>query len=410
MDRPPTESSTMGIIDANMTFPDHRPAIDGGTVRVLLSPAEGSALRALEPRVEGYRLLMEQSLGETVIGDELVRDADIVLVEVNPADTAAISRLADLRARYPELPVIAVVADARLHSVRALMKLGVSDILEMPLSVPALASSIRDVDMTLASSRMSKERSGGAMISVIKSIGGVGATNVAAHLADTLARTPGLGGACLFDLDVQFGNVASYMGVPSSPSLSDLLSAGSRIDGDFLQSVATSLPDGLAVFPAPTQIGPLEAVDQDQLLNVLEAARRQYGAVVADMPSNWSNWTLSVVAQSTLVVLVVNLSIGSLRQGRRQLELLMSQGIRSDRIRVVANRVEKRLFHSIGLEDAARALGVPVDYTIQNDYPLVNGANDRGVLIHKANAKSKIAREFEQIGAAVAAALPAKVS
>ncbi len=400
----------MGIIDTYMTFPDQMLPDGGRAVRVLLRPDRLAALVAEQPQIPGCTLLTDQALPDHLIADALVRGVDILTVEVDTRDAPALTRLADLRARHPALPVIAAVEGADLHSVRALMKLGINDVVELPLFVPTLAASIRDIVLVPGASSAPKGNRG-ALISVIKSIGGVGATNVANQIGSALARAPGLDrGACLFDLDVQFGNVVTYLGLPSEPSLTELLGAGVRMDGDFFRSVVSTMDDGLAVVPAPDQIGPLEAIDADQLLSVLECARREYGALVVDMPSNWSNWTLSVVAQSDLIVLVVNLSIGSLRQGRRQLELLASQGIGPDRIRVVANRVEKKLFRSISLDDAARALGVPVSFSIQNDYPLVNGANDRGMLVHQVNPKARTARDFEQAGAEIAALVAAKVN
>ncbi len=259
--------------------------------------------------------------------------------------------------------------------------------------------------------RSSKGEQLAPMISVIKSIGGVGATNVATHLASLLSRGPALRAkTCIFDLDVQFGNVATYLGLQPELTLSDLLSAA-RARG-WRPAVLHSID--LAGRPGhlrpPTQIGPLEAIDPDQLLKVLSAARRNYGALIADMPSNWSNWTLSVVAQSSLVVLVINLSIASLRQGRRQLNLLLAEGIHQDRVEIVANRVEKRLFQSINLDDAARVLGLPIEYTIQNDYPLVNGANDRGLLVDQVNARSKVAKDYQQMAASIGALIGAGVN
>jgi pilus assembly protein CpaE len=115
------------------------------------------------------------------------------------------------------------------------------------------------------------------------------------------------------------------------------------------------------------------------------------------MPANWANWTLSVVAQSDLVILVVNLTIASLRQGTRQLHLLRSQGVDSAKIVVLVNRVEQRLFKTIDLEDAAKALGHPVKLSVHNDYASMSAANNQGVIVNELNRKSKVVRDFKAI-------------
>jgi pilus assembly protein CpaE len=59
--------------------------------------------------------------------------------------------------------------------------------------------------------------------------------------------------------------------------------------------------------------------------------------------------------------------------------------------------VEKRLFRTIGLEEAQEALGHPIAFTIANDFPLVNAALDQGVLIDDLKHKSKVSKDFRTI-------------
>jgi pilus assembly protein CpaE len=122
---------------------------------------------------------------------------------------------------------------------------------------------------------------------------------------------------------------------------------------------------------------------------------------VVDLPANWTNWTLALVAEADIVLLVVTLNIASLRQGKRQIQLLRSQGIDPARIHVLVNRIEQRLFKTIGPEDAAKALGHPVSLSIHNDYPLVNGANNQGVLLADLGKRSKVARDYAKIAETV---------
>jgi pilus assembly protein CpaE len=282
-----------------------------------------------------------------------------------------------------------------LPLVRTLLKNGIADVIGLPLSYSDLSEALQEV---LAGMKKDEEvdTSPAKMISVIKSIGGVGASMIATQTASRYAEmhVGDQGGACLFDLDLQFGSIASYLGVNQPLSLSDLLDAGSRIDGDLLKSVSSTLPTGLHVIPAPAEIMPMESVNADQIYRIIDIASRKYDTIFIDLPGNWTNWSVSLVARSDIVLLVVELTIASLRQAKRQLALLESQGISGNHVQVVVNRVEKKLFRSINLQDAEKAINYPFQHSLHNDYPLVKAAQDQGVRIDEIRSKSKISKDI----------------
>jgi pilus assembly protein CpaE len=97
------------------------------------------------------------------------------------------------------------------------------------------------------------------------------------------------------------------------------------------------------------------------------------------------------------VLLVVELTIASLRQAKRQLVFLESQGLASLPIHIVLNRIEKKLFRPISFVDAEHALGHAISFGIVNDPVLVRTALDQGVLIDEIKPGSKVARDIEAI-------------
>lgn len=375
-------------------------------IAIVLSAEEATGAGRIAAAGDGMSAVVSVLEAEEPLNPALVENAAILCLEVRSGSPLSIERIARVRADHPRLPVIALVRDADLVLVRALLRQGVRDVVQLPLSPSQLTESISETLAEMKTSAPMHVRHG-RLISVVKSIGGVGATNVAVNLASALAQQDGAS-ACLFDLDVQFGNAATYLGAPAQPSLTDLLDGGARVDGDFLNTVTAKLPSGLGFVPAPQDIGPLEAIDDIQLQRILQTARGEFDYVVADMPANWANWTLSAVARSDLIVLVVNLTIASLRQGKRQLQLLLGQGIERSRIVVLANRIEQRLFKPIDLEDAGKALGFPITLSVHNDYALMSAANNQGVIAGDFNRKAKVSRDFVRIAESVSSMLPRK--
>lgn len=367
-------------------------------VHLILSEAEIAAADVPVNDVAGFSVALTMlSAGSAVPGDLLAK-AKGVVIEVQPGMEASMRRLTALRADHPRLPIIAAVRNAELAAVRVLLKAGVEDVIALPLSAQELAAVLTETKERIAHLHTHQTKSG-QLISVIKSVGGVGATTLATQAASLEARLGRQTGeqVCLFDLDLQFGNATTFLGLTSPLTLTDLLEAGNRVDADLLRSVTLETSSGLHLVPAPEEILPIEAVNPEQIYRIVDLATHEFDTVWLDLPGNWTNWSLSLVARSQVVLLVVEMTIPSLRQARRQLSLLRSQDISGSHIQVVANRVEKKLFRSIGLDEAQDALGHPIAFTIANDFPLVNAALDQGVLIDDFKAKSKVSKDFRTI-------------
>jgi pilus assembly protein CpaE len=245
------------------------------------------------------------------------------------------------------------------------------------------------------------------LVSFIKSVGGVGATSLLTQLAIRFAENEAAHGreSCLVDLDVQFGDVAFQLGLRPKLSLTELLDAGARLDGDLVRATATEHPSGLKVIAAPGEMMPLEGMNSDHVLRIVDMATHEFGSVFIDLPTNWTNWSLSLVARSDLVVLVTELTVAGLHRARRQLDLLQSQDLGNLDVRVIVNRYDKAMARTVGLADAAKALGRDVSYTVANDFPVMRMAIDRGVPINEIKRKTALGRDLDTLDAGIAAAL-----
>jgi pilus assembly protein CpaE len=245
------------------------------------------------------------------------------------------------------------------------------------------------------------------LVSIMKSVGGVGATSLLTQLAIRFAEKEAAHGreVCLLDLDVQFGDVAFQLGLRPKLSLADLLDAGTRLDGDWLRATTTDHPSGLKVITAPAEMMPLEGISNEHVLRIVDLATREFGTVFVDLPTNWTNWSLSLVARSDLILLVSELTVAGLNRARRQLNLLESQDLNGLDVRVIVNRYDKALARTVSVADAAKALGHNVDYTIANDFQVMRAAIDRGVPINEIKRKTALGRDLDVLDSGVAAAL-----
>ena len=319
----------------------------------------------------------------------LIDLAQVLVVEVDPAQPRSIERLVELGRAYPALPKIAAIANASVPLVRTLVHEGVTDVVSLPFQFEEL------LEASLSAIAAVKARTESAiklapMISVVRSVGGCGASSVATHLACDLAQHLHASRAiAVVDFDLQAGTVSDYLGSSGSGSLADLLAAGDRLDNDLVQSIAQPIHDNVVVFAAPQDIQPVENVETDQVLRLLGLMRQQYAGVLLDLPADWTNWALSAVSSSDLVILVVELSVNSLRQAKRRLQLFASVGIDPGKVVLVVNRVEHRMFKSIDLSDVTATLAREVIGSLSLEEPQLSSAQAQGLLVHAVNRKSK---------------------
>ena len=321
------------------------------------------------------------------IPDYIVGDRRVLVVEVDPASTASLGRVSDLRERHPELKIIVAIANANVALVRTLVRQGVFDVTELPFKPDELASQI--LDAWSADAEVLGPAQLAPLYMVAGSTGGVGATGVLTHLAAALA-TSGRDKlrVCVADLDLQSGEVAAYTGTASPVTISALIEAGDRIDDELVSSALIETRHGFSIVAAPDAILPLDMVDSDHIELIISALRRKFDLVLVDLPAAWTNWSLSLATSATGVLLVVDNSISSLKQARRRIDLLESVGLNREAIQIVANRTERRLFRAIGTDDIAHALRAEVVACLSDEGAAVRAAQDQGALLQETAGRN----------------------
>lgn len=387
----------MGSQDLPSEYPKV-PTLSTGTRIVVIASASHLAVigeAADERGLPGLVIAAHEADEQVARG--LFSDASAAVIEVDPNNRGSMQRIGAIRKQHPDLSLIAAIEDASVSLVRTLLREGISDVVALPLDIDELVQVALDVTARHDAAMVSEVRLAPVTV-VARSIGGCGATSLATHLAADLAANDQSGrGTVIVDLDIQLGSVADYLGIRPKSHISDLLGEGSRLDEDLIKSVAVQAGEGLWVIAAPESIVPLESIDTDELLRLLTLLRRRYAHVVLDLPTNWTNWALSAVLGADNVLLVVELSVASLRQAKRRLELFDSIGIDKSRVSIIVNRVEKRLFRSINLDDVAQTLDHPVLGSLSLDAPLVSTAQNQGVLVGQLQRKSRFVSDIAEI-------------
>jgi pilus assembly protein CpaE len=375
-------------------------------VQLYLSSAEGDASSLVAARIAGFPLGLNIISPTDWINPEDLSGAAAAVIQVDSDSPGSVKRFQKL-ADSVSTPLLAACYEPPLALVRSLIRAGAHDVIPLPLSPEELEASLAPVRDELDKRETRAAAANAKIVTMIKSVGGVGATALLGQLAIRFAQHEAAHAreACVIDLDVQFGDVAFQLGLRPKLSLSDLLDAGTRLDGDLLRATTTDHPSGLKVIAAPPDMMPLEGIPSDHILQIVDLATREFGTVFVDLPSNWTNWSLSLVARSDLALLVTELTVAGVNRARRQLNLLQSQELGDVDVRVIVNRFDKGMAKMVRPADVTKALGRDIAFTIANDFPLMRAAIDRGVPISEIKHKTALSKDLDNLDAGVAAAL-----
>ncbi len=326
---------------------------------------------------------------------EPLRASDLCVVEISADGERGIERLTRALAVAEGRPIIAAIANPTVDQVRSLMRAGAADVLPTPLQEADLRSSLQSLTERVQGRYDQMPR--GRVVTFIKSKGGIGGTTVATQVAAAAAVSGASGRVALLDFDLQLGCAALYLGIVPHVTLGDVIGSAERLDGSALRSVMTAHPSGLEVLAAPPETIPLDSLSVDEALAIVEVAAREFDTVFIDGPLDWTDWSMSVMARSDQLVMLTDLSLAGLHNGRRRLDLLRQQGLGDIPLQLVITRVEKRRFRALSFKDAETALGRAVDHSIAEDDVSVSESLTQGRLLRELHPGARATKDFDEL-------------
>lgn len=233
-------------------------------------------------------------------------------------------------------------------------------------------------------------------IAITSARGGVGKTTVAANLSVKFAQKYE-DQVVLVDFFGQFGDVALSLDLQPPATIADLLSY-KEFDVDLVESHLVRHESGLRVLagvPEGTQQS-LSEVDIPQLASMLGMLRRRYRFVIFDIqPLLWPA-TPYVLSRCQQILLLCGLEdIAAIRDTAALVGTLVSSNIPKERIRLVANQVDRsNEFSAHDLEDAT---GIDVWAEIPHDAQTAANARNAGVPFVLERPQAPISQVFDEM-------------
>ncbi len=340
--------------------------------------------------VELHRMLKEVAnvsvadLDGRGAADYLKTKPGAVLVAVGEGATGSVSLVADLVAAGARVIVIAAVKDPDL--ILQTMRAGAKEFV-VEGDQEGLRRAVRE------QAKLSDNVADGIVVTLFPTRGGVGATSIGTNVAGALQR---LGeNVCVVDFDLHLGDVLSFLDLPGSYSIADVLSNMARLDRDLIEASVTRHPSGIRVLAQSGKVEEADRVKPADVPQFLAFLRRFFSYIIVDGIRGFDEMSLAVLDSSKKVVMVATQDVPAVRNTKRCLDLFRRLGYPEEKVLLVLNRYQRE--SKITPEVIADTVGIPVAHTLANDFQATIECINRGLLLYDVAARSKLTKDIEQL-------------
>jgi pilus assembly protein CpaE len=365
------------------------PGASGQRVLVLLRPETDSmqVLAALKPlyNMDIQTFLRPKVLTSATFGGG--KAPNILVLDANPADEEDLTLIRELKegpcARIPVVVLAERGADlAAIKAIRA----GADDVVLRPID----SAEAREVFTRLAATNAPEGPSQlGKVVAFMHLAGGAGATTLAVNSACLLAGESNLGDTCLLDLDIQFGNAANLLDLPSRSPIQEILDDPSRLDRQMLESMMIRHDTGILVLSAPAIPLPLTALHLKTVSTLIQIARLRFKYVIVDLPVALVPWTDAVFEVASVIYVVCPPTVAAIHRFSHLQRLLHREEMVNLPIQLVINRYTPNRLGDISVSQFQRSIVRDVKHQIPNDYGLVSSSQNQGKAAVVMEPKSK---------------------
>ncbi|MFI1646589.1 CpaE family protein [Streptomyces avidinii] len=273
---------------------------------------------------------------------------EVVLVHERIGPVPALELIREVALRFPAVGVVLVSSDAGPGLFSAAMDSGARGLVGLPLSYEELAARVQAAAQWSVGVRRHLGGGaaadvftgpGGRVVTVTGAKGGVGTTFTAVQFA--LAAAASGRRTALVDLDLQAGDVGSYLDVQFRRSVADL--AGIQdISPRVLQDAVYDDASGLALLLAPADGERGEEVDDRAARHIVGALRSRYELVVIDCGTQVTGANAAAVEMADVAVLVTTPDVVAVRAAKRMVRMWERLQVRkAEDTAMVVNRWSK---------------------------------------------------------------------
>ena len=335
-------------------------------------------------------------LFEQLVDGEL---PDVLLVGPH-APTAEVLTLASrLDVQSPGIAVV-LMAEPSPETWQAAMRAGIRDLLPPTADAAEIRAAVERASQAAASRRRvlrpvsETERYTGRVITIASPKGGVGKTTVSTNLAIGLtAAAPQ--STVLVDLDVQFGDCASALGLVPEYTLPDAVRGPASEDTMVLKTFLTQHPSGLYAVCGAESPAAGDTVTGEDVTRLLASLAREFRYVVVDTAPGLSEQTLAALDRATDVVMLTSMDVPGVRGLRKELDVLRELCMIPAGRHVVMNFADPK--GGLSVRDVETTIGAGVDVVLPRSKAVPASTNQGVPIIQSRSRRDPMAKELRRL-------------
>jgi pilus assembly protein CpaE len=234
----------------------------------------------------------------------------------------------------------------------------------------------------------------GRVIAVVSPKGGVGKTTVSTNLAVGLAAAAPQS-TVVVDLDVQFGDVATALGVQPEYTLPDAVHGRATEDTMVLKTFLTQHPSGLFALCGSESPAAGDAVTGQAVSRLLASLAREFRYVVVDTAPGLSEQTLAALDKASDAVLLTSMDVPGVRGLRKELDVLTELHLLPAGRHVVLNFADPK--RGLARADVELALGTGVDVLLPRSAAVPASTNEGVPLLQRGQGREPATKELRRL-------------
>lgn len=318
---------------------------------------------------------------------------DILVLDLPAYPDRTLEMIRDLKTNLPEIGIIVNSSESSPQLILNSMRAGAQEFLTRPLDSNQLAESIRRLASMIRRPQVVSQKRNGKIVTVFSSKGGVGVTSIAANLAVSLAANEKKKTA-IVDLNMQMGDVGLLLDLRPQYTLADAVGTG-NLDESRLKGLLTEHESGVAMLSTPEDPVEAEMISTDLLLEAFSLLKGMFDIVIVDAGHFFDSRVMEVMNMADTIFLIAGLDVPTVRNVRRCLNLFGNLGYGEDKVKLVANREQKK--SKVTLADLEEIAEREVFLQMPSDYNSLIKSIDAGIPVVIQAPKSKISRSIQDL-------------
>jgi pilus assembly protein CpaE len=336
--------------------------------------------------VDSVLIIPEYPSASEIFGSDGAPKQFIAFIDFHETDRAV--ALAGEISRYcPTVGAVALNVGSSQADLIAVVRAGICEVLPQPFSNRDVATAVHNVTRKLAGAAGATVGDG-VVYAFLPAKPGSGASSLAAYSAIACAQLDGRR-PLLLDFDMRLGITSFVLKLDSTNSIINALENANRMDQTLWDQLVSQRGNLDILGSAPAEFG--ARVPLESFMTVLKWARRQYTALVVDLPGTMEDFEIATMQQAGTVFLVCSPDLVSLHMAGHTIQRLRALGL-IDRVSVLLNRVDKRTI--LPTRDIERILGLPICVSVPADEGGIRAAVQEG---EGVDSKSALGKQVEAI-------------